>query len=205
MIQLTELEIDVITELLNIGMGQAAAALSTMVNAEVKLSIPNIEFVSRQSAACSINKTPDKPITAIRQRFHGSFWGEAILLFPEDKSLELTRAIIKTELSTAELRELEQDAMIEVGNIILNSCLASFADILGHELINELPTFTVGSAIEVLSNTIPIEQDIIMLLKIDFTLQTKDIIGYVAFVLDISSLEELKVKVANYLNQFMIQ
>ncbi|ALG68125.1 chemotaxis protein CheC [Beggiatoa leptomitoformis] len=203
MIQLSELEIDVITELLNIGMGQAAASLSAMVDAEVKLSVPNIELVSRQSAAHSINSTPEQQITAIKQRFHGSFWGEAILLFPQEKSIDLTLAIIKQALPLETLRELEQDAMMEVGNIILNSCLGSFANILGHELINELPTFSIGSAVDVLHSSIPVEQDIIMLLKIDFTLQTKDIIGYVAFILDISSIEELKTKVNVYLQQFI--
>ena len=51
MLNLTELQRDTITELLNIGMGRAAAALNDMVGEEVALSVPSVEVLSRRAAA----------------------------------------------------------------------------------------------------------------------------------------------------------
>lgn len=47
MIELNELQQDMLTELFNIGMGNAAAALSEMVSEEVLLSIPQISFMEK--------------------------------------------------------------------------------------------------------------------------------------------------------------
>jgi chemotaxis protein CheC len=198
-IQLSEVHCDAITELLNIGMGQAANSLSEMVNAEVKLSIPSLELLSRQEVVFQINEKPNLRITAIKQHFEGPFWGDALLLFPQEKSLELVRALMKDEVPLDMLTELEQDALTEVANIILNCCLSSLANILSHEVLSGLPTFLSGSALDVLDACITQSDEIVMFLRMDFALQTKDINGYVAFVLNTSSIRRFKTSVDKYL------
>ena len=49
MIELTELEHDTISELINIGVGRAASSLSEMVAQPVELTVPTISFVERFS------------------------------------------------------------------------------------------------------------------------------------------------------------
>ncbi|WP_353572248.1 hypothetical protein [Candidatus Albibeggiatoa sp. nov. BB20] len=196
-IQLTPLQYDAITELLNIGMGQAAASLSEMVGEEVKLSIPSVELLPRYIAAEQIEIHSSNRIAAIKQHFNGPFWGDALLLFAEDKSIELVKTIIKEDLPLELLKELERDALLEIGNIILNSCLASLANILTHELHSDLPTFVSGSANDILKGTQ--ENDLVMFLRMDFSLKTKEVDGYVAFVLEIPSIERFIHSINNYL------
>jgi chemotaxis protein CheC len=199
-ILLTELECDAIVELLNIGMGQAANSLSEMVQEEVKLAVPSLELLSRQAAISRLNGYPHKRIAAVKQHFDGPFCGDALLLFPQDKSLELVRALMKGEEVPLEmLTELEQDALTEVGNIILNSCLGSLANLLTHELTSELPIFITGTATEVLDACLAQNDDIVMFLRMDFALHSKDICGYVAFVLEIPAIEQFKISIDNYL------
>lgn len=199
-LQLTELECDAIVELLNIGMGQAANSLSEMVQEEVKLAVPSLELLSRQVAISRLNGYPHKRIAAVKQHFDGPFSGDALLLFPQEKSLELVRAIMKGEEVPLEmLSELEQDALTEVGNIILNSCLGSLANILTYELTSELPVFITGTATEVLDACLAQNDDIVMFLRMDFALHTKDISGYVAFILEIPAIEQFKISIDNYL------
>lgn len=196
-IQLTPLQHDAITELLNIGMGQAAASLSEMVGEEVKLSIPNVELLPRQTAAKQITIHSTNTIAAIKQHFNGPFWGDALLLFAEDKSLELVKTLIKEDLPIEILKELERDALLEIGNIILNSCLASLANILTHELHSDLPVFMSGTANDILQGTK--EDDLVMFLRMDFSLKTKEVDGYVAFILEIPSIERF----INSVNQYL--
>jgi chemotaxis protein CheC len=199
-IQISELQSDAITELLNIGMGHAASSLSNMVGSEVKLSIPSIELLSRVEAARRISIDPHRRVAAIRQRFYGPFWGDALLLLPQDKSLELVRILVKEEAPLEMLMALEQDALTEIGNVILNCCLGSFGNILAHEITSELPVFLTGSAIEILlgDNKSHSSEDIVMFLRMDFILQSKDIEGYVAFILEIASIDKFKAKVDEY-------
>lgn len=199
-ITLNELECDAITELLNIGMGQAASSLSEMVNEEVKLAIPSVELISRPEALARLNGHLQRRIAAVKQHFEGPFWGDAMLLFPQEKSLELVRTLMRDDdMPLAMLTELEQDALTEVGNIILNSCLGSLANILSHELTSDLPIFISGTAKEVLDACVPQGDDMVLFLRMDFALQAKDISGYVAFVLEIPSIEQFKCSIDNYL------
>ncbi len=196
-IQLTPLQHDAITELLNIGMGQAAAALSEMVNEEIKLSIPSVELLPRHTAAQQIIIHSTNSIAAIKQHFNGPFWGDALLLFAEEKSLELVKTLIREDLPIEMLKELERDALLEIGNIILNSCLASLANVLTHELHSDLPIFITGTADDILRGTK--SNDLVMFLRMDFMLKTKEVEGYVAFVLEIPSIERFIHSVNNYL------
>ncbi|NJO17669.1 MAG: hypothetical protein HC877_18615 [Thioploca sp.] len=136
-IQLTELQQDAIVELLNIGMGVAARSLSEMVNEEISLSIPNLEMLSRQSAATHLNGESPITIAAVKQCFKGAVWGEALLLFPQDKSLELVQLLMKG-VPHEMLNELAQDALVEIGNIILHACLASLANLLAIDLNSDI-------------------------------------------------------------------
>lgn len=199
--QLTELQRDAITELLNIGMGYAAFSLSQMLDDEVKLSIPSVELLSRQDAATHIEADPYKRVVAIKQHFEGSFWGNVFLLFPKDKSLDLVKALMRQDLTHDMLTELEQDALMEVGNVILNSCLSTLADVLMKEEVSSgLPIFMIGSVQEVLDATVSLAEEIVMFLRMDFKLHSSNIYGYVAFILDISSINRFKTSVNKYVS-----
>lgn len=200
-IQLEELQHDAIIELLNIGMGKAAASLSIMVNEEVQLSIPRLELLTRQKAANHLNTQPQQRIVAIKQYFHGPFWGEALLLFKLEKSLEFVRILIKDNLPLELLTELEADALIEVGNIILSACLSSLANNLTEELKSDLPLFITGTVGEILEINASQKNEVIMLLQMDFTLQNKNLNGYVAIILEVPSIKQFKSSIDHFLEK----
>ena len=127
---LGELERDALTEIVNIGVSRAASSLRKMVGDQVHLSVPSIEVVSQQRAARLIGEREAAELVAVRQDFAGSFSGRALLIFPESKSLELVRAVSGDELSAEEVMEIEREALAETGNVILNNCLATMANML---------------------------------------------------------------------------
>jgi len=197
-LQLSELQRDTIIELLNIGMGLAGDSLSRMVNEEVQLSIPILELLSRQQVANRVNTELNR-IAVVKQHFDGFFWGEALLLFLPERSFELVRVLMKDNVPTDMLRQLEPDALKEVGNIIIGACLSSLANIFTQELTSDLPTFMIGTTREILDTFVHQTDEIIMFLRMDFALPTKNIDGYVAFVLEIPSIVQLKAGIDKYL------
>ena len=86
MIDLSELEHDTISELINIGVGRAAASLSEMVDQPVELTVPTITFVERFSDS-NLTSSPEEVVSAVSQTFDGPFKGEAMLVFPENAAL----------------------------------------------------------------------------------------------------------------------
>ena len=56
--------------------------------------------------------------------------GNAILLFPKSNSLQLVRTLLKDQVPLDNLTELEQEALLEVGNVMLNACFGTVTNLL---------------------------------------------------------------------------
>lgn len=192
-VALGELERDALTEIVNIGVSRAASNLRKMIGGEVLLSVPAIDVVSQTRAARLISEREVSELVAIRQHFQGPFSGCALLIFPETNSLELVRAVTGGELSAAELVEMEHEALAETGNVILNSCLATMANMLKRSLSMTLPEVIRGSGATLFNVDESGKSDgLVLFLYINFSVRKHDIRGYIAMILDLPSLATLK-------------
>jgi len=207
MIVLSELENDALVEIFNIGVGQAAASMSAIVNEAVRMSVPSITFIHRAEAARLLRNQIFEPerICGVSQHYEGAFETEAILMFPEDKSLEIVRLMVGESVPLAELTDMEQEAMCEIGNIILNSCVGTLANIFQRELRGSLPAYHVGTSEEILTASGSEPAAVVLMLHIDFVLEKHQIQGYVAFVLDLSAMHDLKTQINQYIARAMGQ
>jgi chemotaxis protein CheC len=192
MIALTELERDALTEIFNIGVGLAADVLSQMVNESVRLSVPLVELTSQQNARNYYIAREQRPLCAIRQTYSGEVTTDAILMFPEENSLELVRLMVGGDLPLEQLTEMEQDAMAEIGNIILNAVISSLSSTLNLTFEGSLPEVSVVSVEDIFIPHPTESQDnegpsSVLALTIDFSLSARQISGYLAFLLDIPS------------------
>ena len=192
-IALDELELDALAELVNIGVSRAAASLRLMIGDEILLSVPSVQVGTRDEAARLLGGRDTDNLVAVHQAFDGDLSGRALLIFPETNSLELVRAVTGGELPLEEIIELEQEALAETGNIILNGCLATIANLLRRSLKISLPEIIKGSGRD-LFNLAGVSQseDVALFLYIDFAVKQRDIHGYIAVLMDLPALTSLK-------------
>ena len=190
---LNDLELDALTELVNLGISRSASSLAGMVREEVILTVPQVRLVSREEAIQTLGQSESVNLVAVHQTFHGDISGRALLIFPEAKSLELVRAVIGGDLSIEEIIELEQEALAETGNIILNGCLATIANQLERSLRISLPEVLHGQSTDFFSLAPPPEPgDTVMLIYINFSVRHRDIQGHIAMLLDMPSIAALR-------------
>jgi chemotaxis protein CheC len=190
---LGELERDALTEIVNIGVSRAASSLRKMIGDQVTLSVPSIDIVSQRRAARLISEREVADLVAVRQDFSGPFSGRALLIFPESNSLDLVRAVTGGDLTAAEVVEMEHEALAETGNVILNSCLATMANMLKRSLSMTIPEVLRGNG----AMLFEIDEDgaidgLVLFLYIDFAVRKRDIRGYIAMIMDLPSLTVLK-------------
>jgi len=191
---LDEFELDALTEIVNLGISQAATSLAEMVRQEVTLTVPAVTLVTRDEAIRTLGERASTNLVAVHQVFEGDITGRALLIFPEAKSLELVRAIVGGDLSIEEIIELEQEALAETGNVILNGCLATIANQLQRSLKISLPEILHGdSSVFFNLEPPPAPGDTVMLVYINFTVRHRDIEGYIAMLLDMPSIHTLQV------------
>jgi chemotaxis protein CheC len=190
---LSDLELDALTELVNLGVSRAALSLREMVDAQVLLSVPSVTLVSRERATEILAERESSKLVAVHQVFQGDITGRALLIFPETKSLELVRAVTGGELPLEDIIELEQEALAETGNIILNGCLATIANMLQRTLKVSLPEILRGESRQVFDLSPPPESgDVVMFIYIDFAVRDRNVNGYVAMLMDMPSLVALQ-------------
>ncbi|WP_279357326.1 chemotaxis protein CheX [Methylobacterium indicum] len=196
-IGLTELQQDAFTELVNIGVSRAAASLRTMIGTQVLLSVPSVEIVSRGAAARLIGEREAAPLVVVHQDFEGAFAGRALLIFPQENGRELVRAVAGGDLSSEEVAALEDEALAETGNIILNGCLATMANMLQRTLTMSLPGIARGDGPRIFGTEAGTEAGLasdalVLFLYIDFSVSERDIRGYLAMLMDLPSIENLR-------------
>lgn len=197
---LADLERDALTELVNIGVSRAAASLRTMVGEQVFLSVPSVEVVSRATATALIREREAGPLIAVRQEFEGAFSGQALLIFPEVNSLELVRAVTGGLVEPDEVAELEQEALAETANVVLNSCLATMANMLERPLSMSLPEVVRGAGeglFELGGDHGP--DAVVLFLYINFAINDRNIRGYIAMLMDLPSIDALRRLIGDFI------
>jgi chemotaxis protein CheC len=187
---LNELQRDALGEIFNIGVGRAASSLSQIVNDTVLLSAPEVTLVHREDAAKVLLGSEFRQFSTVSQHFTGAFDAEAMLVFPESNALEIVRLMVGPHMSVEELSEFEQEAMCEVGNIILNACMSALADLFHLSLNGTLPVHRFGDT-ESLTFLAGGQEQMVLVLQVDMTISQQRVQGHILFLLSVVSMQSL--------------
>jgi len=196
--KLNPLQLDALTEIFNHGVGLAAHALSELAGEEVQLSVPRIEELSKREISEKLNAQGANRICAVRQGFSGIVNTDALLMFPVDQSLQLVQLMVGNEFPLEQLSEMEQESLAEIGNILLNSVVASVADMLHIEFEGSLPQVELGQVADVLHAGDSLD-DLTLSLQINFAIASRRIQGYLVFLLDVASSDLLEKKLSAFI------
>lgn len=188
--EMSELEHDLLSEMFNLGVGRAAASLSEMVHQEIILSVPVVEFRTREGLAEELGK--NHPICSVSQEMSGPFSATSMLLFPAESGLNVVRAMLNTHVSDEMLAELQHEALSEIGNVVLNACIGTIADTLSDSFAVGLPSFDISRPNELLQVNASTQADVVLLIRIFMTLSESEVTGYLAFILGDVSIKELR-------------
>ncbi len=117
---------DVIQEISNVAMGQAADLLARLLNVFVKLPIPNVNLleVSELKMALSLAEQGNT-YSAVCQGFIGSgIAGEALLVFSDSSYADMAKLL----KYTGELNDLaELELMMDIASILIGACTSGIA------------------------------------------------------------------------------
>jgi len=193
---LSEIELDALKEIFNIGIGRSASSLNQMVSEEVELSIPELHFVSHEVAKSKLMKKNTGSVSAVTQSYRGDFSGQAMLMFSQENGLTLVRKLLGDDIPLSSLSDLEQDSLVEIGNIILNSCFGTVINFLDAKMEIDLPQFKQGTVEEIYQRVV--ESEWSLYIEVSFSLPSDNINGYISFLMDIKSLNVFKNSVKNF-------
>ena len=189
---LTEWQEELLKETFNLGVGKASAAIGELAGCEVELTVPEVSISLLSDLIANIAKMEGSALSAVMQGYSGPFEGTAMMLYSEEASLDLVRMIMGSDTPSEQLSELENDALCEVGNIVLNSCLSSLGSLFEAEIETELPELLTGDISDVLTLEGRLDQGKqVVFLKMGFAVATGKLQGYLSFILDTDKIHNL--------------
>ena len=149
--QLTDIQLDALQEVANIGAGHAATALSQMIGGRIMISVPRVsvtplEEVPRQLA------DPEEPIAAVLMHMLGDLTGRTLLIFPTQTAKRLAELMLRRPINLDdELNDLEQSAVKECGNILSAAYMNALSEFMGMMLLPSPPSLAVDMSGAVLT------------------------------------------------------
>lgn len=122
---------DALVELGNIGISRAARQLSALLGEPIHIEVPEVELLSLGEASQRLG-LDGGGIACVYQRMSGDLHGRVALLLPSRDSSLLLRGLLgpQASLQGLDLRAYEHEALAEIGNILISSCVSAMADML---------------------------------------------------------------------------
>ncbi len=187
---------DVLREIGNIGAGNAATALATMLNTKVDMTVPKVALVEFSEMGETMGGE-EQIMAGIYLSISGDITGSIMFLLEEKSAHELVARLMGMSNSDfvegQPFNEIEQSALNEIGNIIVGSYLNSLSMLTNLKIIESVPSLAVDMA-EALLSVPAIEfgmvGDQMLLIQTSFSEDT-ELNGYFVLVPDLPSYTKL--------------
>ncbi len=125
--ELNEFQISALSEIGNIGAGNAAAALADMMADTVMMSVPELQIIDVNSMT-SILGGPENAMVGILVTLNQDVRGMLLFLLEKDFVCLLINVLMGKDINDfAEISEMDMSAIMEIGNILAGSYTSAIA------------------------------------------------------------------------------
>ncbi|MHB8126793.1 MAG: chemotaxis protein CheC [Desulfitobacteriaceae bacterium] len=144
--ELNQIQLDALREIGNIGSGNAATALSTLLQRRIDMSVPEVWLIEFEEVAKTIGLL-ESAQAVVYVKVEGEASGKAVFFFP----LESAEIIVQSLFDFSEYpdlfsSEIAQSALKEVGNIMVSSFLIALTQFSGIMMQPSVPALAVDMA-----------------------------------------------------------
>jgi chemotaxis protein CheC len=200
-VELTVDQKDALTELINIGYGRAAGALSELTGYRITLEVPQVVIHEIEAVAPLLEGMLGPSIASVNQVFTGPISGDALLLLDQSSALVLSRLLGDQQGTPMVFDANAKETITEVGNILLNACLGVFGNLLRIQVNFAVPRLSFNSSNSLLDSiTRQAEEPLryALMIHTQFHVKAGDVTGYLVIVLGIASLDRLLQEVESW-------
>lgn len=137
-------------ELFTRGCETAAAILRETAGQSLGLAVTRFDVLTLETrlAACEIGERV--ALVGASQEFAGDLAGQALVLFEAEAGLRCVRALLQQHPEPEFMTEIDQSALTEIANIIINACLDDLAKGVRGDVTSGVPTALRGDRATIL-------------------------------------------------------
>ena len=184
---------DALKELLNIGFGRAASALSQLTGHRVLLEVPAVSIHPLTELKNALGAVVTDEIASVHQIFSGSVAGDALLILNHQAAGILKQLLTDEPPLPLHVDASAREVLTEVGNILLNACLGTFGNLLEVQVTFSIPHLDLDTLQSVLQSLLVNREGMRygLLVHAGFRLRDAEVTGYLVIVLSVASLDRL--------------
>lgn len=194
--EFTPRQMDALQEMANIGAAHAATTLSEILGTPIAMSVPEITVVDIAQVGTRIT---DELTTMVVFELQGDIphGGFLILHFPRDSAVRTAGIMQGSADRSHTFDEMDQSAILEVGNIMISSFLSATSDLLGFIMLPSPPVLVVDMAHAAITSLIAqmtIDVDDVILFQVKLVSEQHNIAGNILIFLEVSTLERIEAR-----------
>lgn len=147
--ELTPMQMDALREVSNIGAGNAATALSQLLNKKVDMTVPSINIIPLEAVFTKIDA--EKIAAGVIVRVLGDTPGNILFVFEEDVAFNIIKTL--TGIEENELSEMGTSVLSEIGNIISASYMNAISRFTNLSIMPSVPAVSYDMMAAILSTS----------------------------------------------------
>jgi chemotaxis protein CheC len=141
-----DFKMDVLKEVGNIGAGNAATALSRLLNKPIDMAVPKVQMLPFEAVAERVGGS-ENIVCAVFFRVEGEAPGNLFFIMSPAAAKRLLERLAGFEVNEEEeFSEMEWSALAEIGNILAGSYLSSLADFTSLSMMPTVPALALDMA-----------------------------------------------------------
>jgi chemotaxis protein CheC len=185
---------DALREIVTIGAGNAATALSQMLKKRIDVAVPKVHLLP-VARATDVFGSLEEPVTAIYLKILGDVTGVILFSFNNEYAQKLSDLLLGQEQGTKRpLDDLSFSAIKEAATILTGSYLSAMSKLLKLRLLISTPGLAQDMAGAIVSNVLTEtskEADKAIVVDSEFTAENEKVMCYFFFIPDTGSTEKL--------------
>lgn len=147
---LNDIHIDVLREIGNIGSGNAASALSSMLTTPVNISVPTVRILDYEQVVNEMGG-PEDMIVGLLLQIDGDVQGMIMFLLHQNFANAMVGALVGEEISVVDMDEMSYSALQEIANIMAASYINAISAMTGLTINISVPAMCVDMLGAILS------------------------------------------------------
>jgi chemotaxis protein CheC len=193
-IVLTEVQKDAVKEIGNVCAGNAATALSQLLNKRISIIVPKILFIPIEKVPLTVGGE-DKLVAGLVLRVLGDLPSTILFVFSQKDALALASFMTgKTISNGSVIGDIERSALKEIGIILANAYLGALASFVGFGLVPCVPELIVdmaGAIVDYILIELSCESQFALLIESEFKEESTSAIGHFFLIPNPSGLEAI--------------
>ncbi|HSV42018.1 MAG TPA: chemotaxis protein CheC [Methanomassiliicoccales archaeon] len=183
----SEMQLDALKELGNIGASHASSALTTLIKRNVMIDVPDC-------SVCRVEKLPeafgmkDEMVVAAYFDTTGSKKGHIIVLLPIEMAMMLGDMVMgNVHMKGREFSDDDREMSAEIGNILVSAYLSAISDFAGVMLLPSPPSMAVDMVSAILQYPAQLAAEVydyIVIIKTEFKYDGESFPGSMLYIPD---------------------